>query len=324
MDALDDAERGVGTLELLAQDREADVVHARRRRTPRGSARRGSPARPSARRPRGGPRPSRPTRGCGAGSRPRRTRGRPAGRACSRRSGRSRPWAACYAAIARGPSVAVDDAHGSGHAARLDGDPHRIVTSRRDTRRCSRPRPAPHLTPVLGRYFERSGATARAIDSSTPTVAPYLDFANGIAVTALGHAHPRVNAAIHAQVDRLVGPDQRRSASPSRSRDLADARRDLPRPDRLDHVPEFGVGGDRRRAQARSTGHRPARHHRVPRRLPRADVRGDGVTTSNINYRTGYEPMVPAVYFAPFPAAYRRFGGDEEAARSNGLATSGR
>ena len=29
MDALDDAERGVRSLELLAQDREADVVHAR-------------------------------------------------------------------------------------------------------------------------------------------------------------------------------------------------------------------------------------------------------------------------------------------------------
>ena len=27
------------------------------------------------------------------------------------------------------------------------------------------------------------------------------------------------------------------------------------------------------------------------------------VTTSNINYRTGYEPLLPAVYFAPFPAA---------------------
>jgi len=34
----------------------------------------------------------------------------------------------------------------------------------------------------------------------------YLDFANGIAVTSLGHAHPRVTAAIHAQVDKLIGP----------------------------------------------------------------------------------------------------------------------
>jgi 4-aminobutyrate aminotransferase len=38
------------------------------------------------------------------------------------------------------------------------------------------------------------------------------------------------------------------------------------------------------------------------------------VTTSNINYRTGYEPLVPGVYFAPFPAAYREFDGDEDRA----------
>src|SRR4029077_10111899 len=32
----------------------------------------------------------------------------------------------------------------------------------------------------------------------------YLDFASGISVTNLGHGHPDVQAAIHAQVDRLV------------------------------------------------------------------------------------------------------------------------
>ena len=38
------------------------------------------------------------------------------------------------------------------------------------------------------------------------------------------------------------------------------------------------------------------------------------VTTSNLNYRTGYEPLLPGVHFAPFPAVYPEFGGDEEAA----------
>ena len=65
---------------------------------------------------------------------------------------------------------------------------------------------AASLTPVLGRYFERTwshGVGHRLYDTSGKA---YLDFANGIAVTALGHAHPRVTAAIHAQVDRLIGP----------------------------------------------------------------------------------------------------------------------
>jgi len=39
------------------------------------------------------------------------------------------------------------------------------------------------------------------------------------------------------------------------------------------------------------------------------------VTTSNINYRTGYEPMVPGVYFAPYPAAFEH--GDDEAAATD-------
>ena len=38
------------------------------------------------------------------------------------------------------------------------------------------------------------------------------------------------------------------------------------------------------------------------------------VTTSNLNYRTGYEPLLPGVYFAPYPTAYPEFDGDEEAA----------
>src|SRR5262245_54312699 len=65
---------------------------------------------------------------------------------------------------------------------------------------------ATHLSPVLGRYYERSwshGAGHRLYDTDGKA---YLDFANGIAVTALGHAHPAVTAAIKAQAERLIGP----------------------------------------------------------------------------------------------------------------------
>ena len=63
-----------------------------------------------------------------------------------------------------------------------------------------------HLTPVLGRYFERGwshGEGHRLYDTAGKA---YLDFANGIAVSALGHHHPAVTAAIHEQVDRLIVP----------------------------------------------------------------------------------------------------------------------
>ena len=61
-----------------------------------------------------------------------------------------------------------------------------------------------HLSPVLGRYFQRTwvrGQGHRLWDADGHQV---LDFACGIAVTVLGHGHPRVSAAIHAQVDTLV------------------------------------------------------------------------------------------------------------------------
>jgi 4-aminobutyrate aminotransferase len=38
------------------------------------------------------------------------------------------------------------------------------------------------------------------------------------------------------------------------------------------------------------------------------------VTTSSLNYRVGHEPLVPGVHVTTFPAVYRNFGGDEEAA----------
>jgi 4-aminobutyrate aminotransferase-like enzyme len=43
------------------------------------------------------------------------------------------------------------------------------------------------------------------------------------------------------------------------------------------------------------------------------------VTTSNINYRTGYEPLVPGVYLVPFPAAFEH-DDDEAAATEASLA----
>ena len=180
---------------------------------------------------------------------------------------------------------------------------------------------AGHLSPVLGRYFERSwshGAGHRLFDTSGRG---YLDFANGIAVTALGHAHPRVTAAIHAQVDRLVGPTGAMGyAEPvvTLARMLAETL-----PDPIDTVMFLNSGSeaiDGALKLARRVTGRPAIiafrggfHGRT--------FGATSITTSNVNYRSGYEPLLPGVYFAPFPAAYRDFGGDEERATESCLAS---
>jgi 4-aminobutyrate aminotransferase-like enzyme len=61
------------------------------------------------------------------------------------------------------------------------------------------------LFPSVGTYYEQpvalesgQGLRVRDVDGQT-----YLDFFGGILTVGLGHAHPRVNAAVHAQVDRL-------------------------------------------------------------------------------------------------------------------------
>jgi len=179
---------------------------------------------------------------------------------------------------------------------------------------------AANMSPVLGRYMDVSwshGIGHRLFDTAGRG---YLDFANGIAVTALGHTHPRVTAAIHAQVDKLIGPVHALGFAESTvtlARMLAGTL-----PDPLDSVLFLNSGSETidgaiklaRRVTGRPgiIAFRGAFHGRT--------VGATSVTSSNLNYRLGYEPLLPAVYLTPYPAVYRDFGGDEALATSRCLA----
>jgi 4-aminobutyrate aminotransferase len=178
-----------------------------------------------------------------------------------------------------------------------------------------------NLTPVLGRYFERTWSHGEGHRLYDTDGRPYLDFANGIAVTALGHGHPRVTAAIHAQVDRLIGPINAIGFTAPIS-ELAEALA-ATFPDPLDSVMFLNSG-----SEAIDGALKLAR--RVTGRPGIIAFRGGfhgrtfgatSVTTSNLNYRTGYEPLLPGVHFAPYPIAYPAFDGDEEAASVASLAS---
>ncbi|HZC33023.1 MAG TPA: aspartate aminotransferase family protein [Candidatus Bathyarchaeia archaeon] len=173
---------------------------------------------------------------------------------------------------------------------------------------------ATHLSPVLGRYFERSWSHGKGHRLYDTEGRAYLDFANGIAVTALGHVHPRVTAAIHAQADKLIGPTGAMGYSEPVVRLASMLAATFPAP--IDTVMFLNSG-----SEAIDGALKLAR--RVTGRPGIVAFRGGfhgrtfgatSVTTSNINYRTGYEPLLPGVYFAPFPAAYRDFDGDDDAA----------
>jgi 4-aminobutyrate aminotransferase len=172
----------------------------------------------------------------------------------------------------------------------------------------------PNLTPVLGRYYEigwSHGEGHRLYDMSGRS---YLDFANGIAVTTLGHRHPAVTAAIHAQADRLIGPTAAMGYSEpvvALARRLAAT---LPEP--LDSVFFLNSGSEAidgaMKLARRATGRpgiiafRGAFHGRT--------IGATSLTSSSLNYRTGYEPLLGPVYLTPFPNVYRDFDGDEERA----------
>jgi 4-aminobutyrate aminotransferase len=173
---------------------------------------------------------------------------------------------------------------------------------------------APHLTPVLGRYFQREWSHGRGHRLYDTAGRAYLDFANGIAVTALGHVHPRVTAAIHAQVDKLVGPINAIGFTEPITR-LADEIA-ATFPESLNSVMFLNSG-----SEAIDGALKLAR--RVTGRPGIVAFRGGfhgrtfgatSVTSSAINYRTGYEPLLPGVHLTTFPAVYRGFGGDEAAA----------
>jgi 4-aminobutyrate aminotransferase len=177
----------------------------------------------------------------------------------------------------------------------------------------------PHMSPILGRYYERSWDHGEGHFLYDSAGRGFLDFACGIATTSLGHHHPAVTQAIKDQADKLlhicnalgyIEPVAQLATL------LADAC-----PDPLDTV-FFGNSGTEAvegalKLARRVTGRpgivafRGAFHGRT--------FGAASITSSSINYRQGYEPLLPSVYLTPFPNVYRYFGDDEEAATAGAM-----
>ena len=172
----------------------------------------------------------------------------------------------------------------------------------------------------MARYFERSwshGAGHRLYDVDGRA---YLDFATGIATTILGHHHPRVDAAIHAQVDQLLHLMNGLGYAAPVSEFAQRLASTLPGP--LDAV-FFGNSG----AEAIEGALKLAR--RATGRTAIVAFEGGfhgrtygamSVTSSNPNYRAGHGPLLPDVHLVPYPEAYRAHRGDEAAATAASLA----
>lgn len=140
----------------------------------------------------------------------------------------------------------------------------------------------------------------------------YLDFTSGIAVTNLGHGHPKVLAAARQQMELF----SHSAVGITVHEPLLKLAQALP-----EVMPEgmemffFGNSG----AEAVEGALKLARY--VTRRPGIIAFEGGfhgrsygaaSVTTSKSKYRKHYEPFVPGVYFAPYPYPYRCPLGEED------------
>ena len=142
----------------------------------------------------------------------------------------------------------------------------------------------------------------------------YLDFTSGIAVTNLGHGHPRVLAAAREQMEKF----SHSAVGITLHEPLLRLTEELPK-----HMPSgmnmffFGNSG----AEAVEGAIKLARY--VTGRPGIIAFEGGfhgrtygaaSVTSVKSKYRNHYEPFVPSVYFAPYAYPYRcPMGEDEEA-----------
>jgi 4-aminobutyrate aminotransferase len=140
----------------------------------------------------------------------------------------------------------------------------------------------------------------------------WADFACGTAVTNLGHNHPAVVAAAHAQIDRLM-----HSGCIVHYESLVEAA------ERLDSITPPGIekfAFANSGAEAVEAAVKLARYH--TKRQGVITFRGAfhgrtmgsvSYTTSNAKYRDGYHPVLGSTFVVPFPHPYRWGISEQEA-----------
>lgn len=178
------------------------------------------------------------------------------------------------------------------------------------------------VAPVLPGYFDVVADRAEGSWVWDVEGRRYLDLGSGIAVTNTGHRHPRVVAAIHAQVDKLLHTSVVVKHRPYV--EAAEAIAGLA--PFLDHPQVFfcnsgaeavdGVMKLARRATGRPgvVAFRRAFHGRT--------MAATGITTAKASYQEGYGPFLPHMHVAPYcvPGATSAHPDDDSAVVAEALA----
>jgi 4-aminobutyrate aminotransferase len=169
-----------------------------------------------------------------------------------------------------------------------------------------------HLSPVWSRYTEILAERAEGAYIYGADGRRYLDFTSGIGVTSTGHCHPRVVEAVQAQAAKLFHGQV----------NIVYHRPMLRLADELLQVVPKGLDGfffSNSGAEAVEAAVKLARQARGRPNVivfhgsfHGRTVGTMSLTTSKTIYRAGYQPLMPGVFVAPYPYAYR-YGWEGEA-----------
>ena len=162
----------------------------------------------------------------------------------------------------------------------------------------------PRITPIIASRGE--GAYIYDQDGT-----PYLDFTCGIGVTNTGHCHPRVVEAIREQAGKLIH-GQVNIIYHEPLLQLIGELRQIVHPS-LDGFFFSNSGAEAIEGAMKLARHATGRTNVI---VFQGSFHGRTVgtmslTTSKTIYRSGYQPLMPGVFVAPYPYAYR-YGWDQE------------
>lgn len=169
----------------------------------------------------------------------------------------------------------------------------------------------PHLSPVWPHYTPILASRAEGSYVYDQSGNAFLDFTCGIGVTNTGHCHPKVVEAIRKQAELLIHGQINIIVHEPILELTAELKKIVP--PAIDGFYFSNSGAEAiegaiklaRRATGRTNviAFQGSFHGRT--------VGTMSLTTSKTIYRAGYQPLMPGVYVAPYPYAYR-YGWSEE------------
>jgi 4-aminobutyrate aminotransferase len=171
-----------------------------------------------------------------------------------------------------------------------------------------------HVSPIWGRAVPATLIAERGEGAYlyTSDGRCFLDFTSGIGVTNTGHSHPRVVAAVQEQAARLLHGQANIVYNQPLIRLTQALAEVTPAP--LDSFFFSNSGAEAIEAAVKLAKHATRRSNVI---VFSGSFHGRthltmAMTTSKTGYRAGYQPLVPGIFVAPYPNAYK-YGWDEAA-----------